>query len=287
MFVLYLVILFFGLIVGSFLGVCIYRLPKDESIIKPASHCAACKKPLKWFDNIPLLSFLLLKGKCRYCKVAIPPVNFIVELISGVMSLYLFWRFGFSLDFLAALVFFAALIVASFIDLKYQIIPDCVTVSSLLIIFVIKVVQSWGLYDNILRSPIISSLGGAIFGGGLIYLIIIVVNFILFDIIATIYKKRGKVFYLLAKFDNEEEASCMGLGDVTLMVLIGSFLGVQGALLTFVIAPFIGSIIGVIILATKKDHIIPYGPFLSLAALIVYIWQDQIMSLVTCYLGAL
>jgi len=135
-----------------------------------------------------------------------------------------------------------------------------------------------------MQKPIVVSVGGAIFAAGMVYLIIIIFNFILFDVIATIYKKRGKVFYLLKKFDNEDEASCMGLGDVTLMALIGALLGAQGALITFIIAPFIGSIVGIVILVTKKDHIIPYGPFLSLAALVVFIWQDQIIATVSNFL---
>ena len=283
----YIVVSIFGLILGSFLGVCIYRLPKDESIIRPASHCASCNKPLKWFDNIPIISFILLKGKCRYCKKPIFIGNLLVELISGALAVYLFWCCGLSLDFLLGMVFFSSLIVASFIDIKYQFIPDSVSVSALLLIFVIKASQSIGVCGDILQKPIISSLTGAIFGGGLIYLIIIIFNFILFDVIATIYKRRGKVFYLLKKFDNEEEASCMGLGDVTLMALIGSFLGIQGTLITFILAPFLGSIIGLIILVTKKDHIIPYGPFLSAAALVVFIWQDQIVAAVTNFLYGL
>lgn len=280
----YIVVSIFGLILGSFLGVCIYRLPKDESIIRPASHCTSCNKPLKWFDNIPIISFILLKGKCRYCKKPISIGNLLVELISGVLAVYLFWCCGLGLDFLLGMIFFSSLIVASFIDIKYQFIPDSVSVGALLLIFVIKAGQSIGFCGDILQKPIISSLTGAIFGGGLVYLVIIIFNFILFDVVATIYKKKGKVFYLLKKFDNEEEASCMGLGDVTLMALIGSFLGIQGALITFIVAPFLGSIIGLIILVTKRDHIIPYGPFLSAAALVVFIWQDQIVAVVSNFL---
>ncbi len=281
----YIVVLMFGLIVGSFLGVCIYRLPKDESIISPPSHCTSCNKPLAWFDNIPVISYVILGGKCRYCKKPISAKNLLVELISGVLTVYLFSRFGYSLNFVLGMIFFSSLIVASFIDFKYQIIPDSVSVTALLLIFIIKIIQSFGTYGDIMQKPIVSSISGAIFAGGLVYLIIIVFNFILFDVIATIYKKRGKVFYLLEKFETEDEASCMGLGDVTLMVLIGSLLGVQGSLMTFIIAPFIGSIIGIIILITKKDHIIPYGPFLSLAALVVFIWQDQILVAFSNFLG--
>ena len=281
----YIVVLMFGLIVGSFLGVCIYRLPKDESIISPPSHCTSCNKPLAWFDNIPVISYVILGGKCRYCKKPISAKNLLVELISGVLTVYLFSRFGYSLNFVLGMIFFSSLIVASFIDFKYQIIPDSVSVTALLLIFIIKIIQSFGTYGDIMQKPIVSSISGAIFAGGLVYLIIIVFNFILFDVIATIYKKRGKVFYLLEKFENEDEASCMGLGDVTLMALIGSLLGVQGSFMTFIIAPFIGSIIGIIILITKKDHIIPYGPFLSLAALVVFIWQDQILAAFSNFLG--
>jgi leader peptidase (prepilin peptidase)/N-methyltransferase len=284
MIIAYVAVLLLGLVVGSFLGVCIYRLPKNESIINPPSHCASCNQPLKWFENIPIISFIVLGGQCRYCQKRIPLVNLSVELISGIIAVYLFSRFGFTLNFILGLIFFSSLIVASFIDFRYQVIPDSVSVSALLLIFIIKAIQSFGTYGDIMRKPIVSSIGGAIFAGGLVYLIIIIFNFILFDIIATIYKKRGKVFYLLKKFDNEDEASCMGLGDVTLMALIGSLLGVQGALMTFIIAPFIGSVIGIVILATKRDHIIPYGPFLSLAALVVFIWQDQILAAVNSFL---
>ena len=280
----YIIVLMFGLIVGSFLGVCIYRLPKDESIISPPSHCTSCNKPLAWFDNIPIISFIVLRGKCRYCKNPISSKNLLVELITGALTVYLFSRFGYSLNFVLGMIFFSSLIVASFIDYKYQIIPDSVSVGALILIFIIKTIQSFGTCGNIMQKPIVVSVGGAIFAAGMVYLIIIIFNFILFDVIATIYKKRGKVFYLLKKFDNEDEASCMGLGDVTLMALIGALLGAQGALITFIIAPFIGSIVGIVILVTKKDHIIPYGPFLSLAALVVFIWQDQIIATASNFL---
>jgi leader peptidase (prepilin peptidase)/N-methyltransferase len=277
MILFYIIALCFGLIIGSFLGVCISRLPREQSIISPASHCPKCNKPISWFDNIPVLSYILLRGKCRYCNKPIAIENLIVEIISASLALFLFARFGLSLDFVMGLIFFSALLVGSFIDIKYQIIPDSVSVSALLLIFVAKIIQSFQAGGYMMRMPIVKSVGGAIFGAGLVYLIIIIVNFILFDIIASIYKKRGKTFYLLKKFDNEEEASCMGLGDVTLMALIGAYLGIQGALITFIIAPFIGSLIGVAVMMIKKDHIIPYGPFLSLAAFITFVYQEEII----------
>jgi leader peptidase (prepilin peptidase)/N-methyltransferase len=277
MILLYIIVLCFGLIMGSFLGVCISRLPKDESIISPASHCPECNKPIRWYDNIPVLSYIFLKGRCRYCNKPIAIENLMVEIISALLAVFLFWRFGLSLDFAMGLIFFSALIIGSFIDIKYQIIPDSVSVSALLLIFIFKIIQSFHSGEYMLRMPIVKSIYGAIFGAGLVYVIIIIANFILFDVIASIYKKRGKTFYLLKKFDNEEEASCMGLGDVTLMALIGAYLGLQGALITFIIAPLIGSIIGIAVMMTRKDHIIPYGPFLSLAAFTTFVYQEEIL----------
>lgn len=277
----YVIIFIFGSIIGSFLNVCIFRLPEDESIIKPPSHCPGCHKPIKYYDNIPLISYIILKGHCRYCKKFISFQYFIVELLTALLFTYLFQRFGLSLNFVVSAVFFSSLIVISFIDMKYQIIPDIVSVGALIFVLLANLFMSVkGPYD-LMQLPLVISLQGAIFGAGLIYLTAIIFNFLIFDVIGGIYKKLNKEFYLFKKFESEEKATCIGLGDVTLMALIGSFLGWQAVLITFILAPLIGSIIGIFILFFKKDHLIAYGPFLSLACLIAFIWQQNIIKLLS------
>ena len=124
---------FFGLIIGSFLNVCIYRLPEGKSIISPPSHCPYCQHRIKWYDNIPILSFILLKGRCRYCHKPISWQYPLVELTSGLFTLFVYQKWGISLSAFFYLIFLYALIVISFIDLKWQIIPDVISLPGILL----------------------------------------------------------------------------------------------------------------------------------------------------------
>jgi leader peptidase (prepilin peptidase)/N-methyltransferase len=256
----------FGSIVGSFLNVCIHRLPLEESIVNPPSHCPKCKKPIPWYYNIPLLSFIILEGKCRFCKEEISFRYFLVELLTAMFFLILFNRFGLSFDFFLYVIFICGLIVATFVDIQHRIIPDEISIGGIVVGFLFSVIQSFSLKPGAWSmQPILNSLLGIIIGGGIIWF-----TGFLFDLV---------YFKLLKNPPIQGETESMGGGDVKLMAMIGAFLGYKSVLITFFIAPFFGAAIGIINVLVKKDHIIPYGPFLSLAAVISIFWTDKILNL--------
>lgn len=250
------IVFIFGAIIGSFLNVCIHRMPRGKSIVWPGSHCPACEKKIPWYDNIPFISYLLLKGKCRFCKVKISARYIIVELLTACILVALFRIFGLTYDFFLYAIFSSGLIVATFVDIKHRIIPDEISIGGIIL----------GFLFNAVRSHILDSFLGIIIGGGIIYL-----TGKTFDLV---------YFKLLKKPPIQGETESMGGGDVKLLAMIGAFLGWQKALLTFFIAPFFGIIIGVINLAVRKDHAVPYGPFLSLAAILSLFYADKIIRLI-------
>jgi len=242
-----IVSIIFGALIGSFLNVCIIRLPKEESIITPGSHCPHCKKAIKFYDNVPLISYLLLGGKCRYCKNTISFQYPLVEGITALSSLFLFMRFGPSLSYLVYFAFVTALIVITVIDLYHQIIPDVISIPGVGV----------GLLASLIFPHIafLDSLIGVLLGGGSLFLV------------ATLYqwffKREG-----------------MGGGDVKLLAMIGAFLGWKAVILTILLSSLIGSITGIIIMVLKgKDfkYAIPFGPFLSLGAVITLFFGENII----------
>jgi len=259
-----IIVFIFGSVIGSFLNVCIHRMPKSESIVWPRSHCPKCKKRIPGYDNIPFISYILLKGKCRFCKEKISLRYPLVELITGALFLALFIHFGLRPMFFFYSVMVFGLIIATFIDIQHRIIPDEISIGGMIIGLILSAVR--GVYINPLAfnfKPLLSSLAGLIIGGGVIFL-----TGKIFDLV---------YFKMLKKPPIQGETESMGGGDVKLLAMIGSFIGVKGALLTFFIAPFFGAIIGVYLLITKKEHTMPYGPFLSLAALVTLFWSDKIL----------
>lgn len=261
-----ILVFIFGSLVGSFLNVCIHRMPLEESVVQPGSHCPKCKKAIFWYDNIPFLSYILLKGKCRNCKEKISFRYFLVELITALMFLGFYLNFGLSFNFLFYIIFTCGLIVATFVDIQHRIIPDEISVGGMILGFLLSAVRGLNFHPfSFNLKPVINSIIGAIVGGGIIYL-----TGYLFDLV---------YFKLLKKPPIQGETESMGGGDVKLMAMIGAFLGWQRALMTFFLAPFFGVVIGLINLITKKDHTIPYGPFLSLAALLSLFWADRIIRL--------
>ena len=256
----------FGSIVGSFLNVVIHRLPLEQSIVFPSSHCPKCKKPIPWYDNIPLLSFLFLKARCRSCKEPISPRYFLVELLTGWFFLALYVLHGFSLEFALSVTLISGLIAATFIDIQHRIIPDEISLGGIVVGFVFRLIQGFGAQPHGFSFwPALDSLMGILAGGGIIYL-----TGVLFDLV---------YFKLLKNPPIQGETESMGGGDVKLLAMIGAFLGWKCAVLTFFIAPFFGAVIGVINLLIKKDHTIPYGPFLSLAAVICMFWSDKLIAI--------
>ena len=236
-----------GAFIGSFLNVCIIRLPKEESIVFPYSHCPQCNSPIKFYDNIPLISYLLLGGKCRTCRKPISFQYFLIEAVTMLCSLFLFLRFGPSFSFLVYFSFVAALITITVIDLYHQIIPDVISLPGIGV----------GLLASLFipQTTFWNSLIGILLGGGSFFLV------------ATLYQWL---------FNREG----MGGGDVKLLAMIGAFLGWKAVILTILLSSLIGSIVGILIMVIKgKDfkYAIPFGPFLSMGAVITLFYQNEII----------
>jgi len=248
------IVIILGLCVGSFLNVCIYRLPLGKSIRVPVrSFCPRCSHVIPWYDNIPFFSFFFLRGRCRFCGGKISFVYPIVELLTAGIFFAVYKKYGLSFNSLAYILLCCGLVVSSFVDLKHRIIPDEISVGGIIVGFLFNagfVFSSHRPYDFY---PLINSLLGIIIGGAIIYISGVIGNYI--------FKKES-----------------MGGGDVKLLAMVGAFLGYKKALFTFFAAPFFGTVVGIYVLIKKKDHIIPYGPFLSLAAFISLFWYEPIMK---------
>ncbi len=258
----------FGSIVGSFLNVCIHRMPLEESVVWPSSHCPHCKKRIPAYDNIPFISYLFLRGRCRFCQKRISLRYPFIELLTAVMFVIFFGRFGLTYDFFIYLIFGCGLIIATFVDLKHRIIPDEVSIGGFILGFILSSIKGVNLHPTFSFNfrPMLDSFLGIIIGGAVIYF-----TGVLFDLV---------YFKLLKKPPIQGETESMGGGDVKFLAMIGAFLGWQRVLLTFFLAPFFGAIVGIINLLVKKDHTIAYGPFLAIASLAALFWADKIVRLV-------
>jgi len=242
-----------GAMTGSFLNVCIVRLPLEKSIVFPGSHCVACRTPIAWYDNIPLISWLLLGGRCRACKQKISFRYWFVELLTGV-TFYLFYRhYGIQPILWPYLVMVSGFIVATFVDFEHRIIPDEVSIGGMIagVVLSLIVPQLHGTYSPFLGVGF--SLLGLLVGGGCIYLMGMIGDFV--------FKKET-----------------MGGGDVKLMGMVGAFMGWKFALLTFFLAPFFGAGFGIVEKIRTKDSTIAYGPFLIMGALVSLFWGDKIID---------
>lgn len=242
-----------GSAVGSFLNVCIYRLPRQESIIRPGSHCPNCKQKIVWYDNIPFISYLLLRGRCRYCRTRIAFRYFLVELLTAGLFLLLFDYFGLSWFFWIYAALGASLVLVSFIDIAIREIPDEISLSGIALGLLISAIWPQLHFTASHKLAILRSLLGVLAGGGSIYLTGLIGN--------VIFRKES-----------------MGGGDVKLMAMIGAFIGWKLVLLAFFIAPFFGAAVGVVLKIKTGESLIPYGPFLSFAALISLLWGEQIIA---------
>jgi len=265
-----------GLVVGSFLNVCIHRIPEGISIVWPASKCAYCSKRIVWYDNIPVLSYLFLRGKCRHCQRKISAQYPIVEFLTGIVFLLLFRSVlmvssGTTCVYVFFIVFCCLLIVGSFVDLRLHIIPNEITYTGL-ILAPIASILCVGLHDlsgslrffvnsgNQWIASLLASLIGIFVSGGLIFLCGVF----------------GKLVF---------RKDAMGFGDVKLMGVIGGFLGWKLAVATFFLAPFFGLLFGLPRLIFKKGNVIPYGPFLSLAAFVCLLFKDISIKTIDYYLN--
>ena len=251
----------FGIVIGSFLNVCIVRWPHEKSVVRPRSHCPKCAKVIRWYDNIPLLSYLILGGKCRHCKTKISFRYFLVELISGLSFVLFYYFFGLDVLLVPYLFMMGCFIIATFVDFEHRIIPDEVSVGGMCVGLVMSLLipsmhvlnvgdLPWYLLH--LKSFGISLLG-VIIGGGCIYLMGMLGDWM--------FKKES-----------------MGGGDIKFLAMVGAFLGWEKALLAFFIAPFFGAVYGIIEKIRVDDTAIAYGPFLVLGSLIALFYGDPIIA---------
>jgi len=227
-----------GTVFGSFLNVCIYRVPRGKSIVFPGSHCTSCGHPIPFYDNIPIVSYLLLKGRCRFCKSKISVKYPIVELLTGGVFLATFVRFGWSVELISACVLFSLLIIVAFIDFDTETVPDKITIPGIAI----------GLVLSTLTISILKGLLGAAIG------------FISLYSMASI----GRLAF---------KREVMGGGDIKLLTMIGAFVGPVSVLLVL----FVGSFFGVIGGAVSRRGKLPFAPFLSIATFLVTLYGDKLL----------
>ena len=244
----YILFFVFGTIMGSFYHVVATRLANDESIIFPASHCINCNHKLSWYENIPILSYIFLKGKCRNCKEKIPYSCFVSEIVTGVLFAVCFHSFGFSPKFVIALVFVSSLITVIISDIEYMIILDEVLVFSYLVIVILDILF-FGLTETAYH--LYAGIGAFV----TMYIIKIIGD--------KIFKKES-----------------LGGGDIKLMFLFGLVVGYPLAVCTIFLATFIAFPIAIIIMFLDRENIIPFGPFLSMSAILIMISKINFVDII-------
>jgi leader peptidase (prepilin peptidase) / N-methyltransferase len=227
----------FGAVVGSFLNVLIHRLPRGESLVRPGSHCPACGAPVRAKDNVPVLSWLLLRGRCRICRVRISPRYPAVELANAVLWALVFWRAPTLPDFFSGAFLVSACLALLFVDAEFFLLPDVLTLTG--------VAVGIGLsFFSAKRTPV-QSVAGAALGAGALFLL----------------------GYLWEKLRGVEG---MGLGDVKMLGMIGAFLGPSGVLVTVLLASLLGSVVGLALIVMRRGNLqmrLPFGVFLALGAI--------------------
>ena len=233
-----LVVFVFGLIIGSFLNVCIARIPYEESIVRPASRCPSCRTPILWYDNIPVLSYAVLRGRCRACRAQISARYPAVEVLTAALAVAVY-RLGLPpQEFALFSVFAAAMVVITFIDIDHKIIPDVITLPSILVAPAAAFIVG--------HVSVVDSLIGILVGGGILWLI-------------------SWLYFVLRKQEG------MGFGDVKMLAMIGGFQGWQAVTFTLVVGSLIGTVAGltaIILRRGKMDMEIPFGPFLAAGSLL-------------------
>lgn len=236
-----------GMVVGSFLNVCIYRVPAHQSIVRPASRCPSCLSSIPWYQNIPVFSFLALRGRCGACGASISWRYPAVEILTGALFTLIVYRFGMQ-GFVPLLWLFAALLVViAFIDIDHQIIPDVISLPGILLGFLSSFIIPWMTW--------VDSLLGLLLGGGSLYLVAL-------------------VYQLLAKKEG------MGGGDIKLLAMIGAFLGWKAVLPVIFFSSVFGTVVGLPLVLVKKADgklAIPFGPFLSIGALVYLLWGPPLV----------
>ncbi len=243
----YIPIVIIGLVSGSFLNVVIYRVPREKSVVRPRSACPSCRSPIRWYENIPVLSYIILRGRCRSCAERISPRYPVVELFGGALAALAFYRYGAGVHSLFAYAFLMALLAITLIDWEHRIIPDEISISFILIGIVWSFIRTGpGPWESAL---------GALVGGGVLYAV-------------------GFAYKLLRKTEG------MGGGDVKLMAMIGAFLGIKLVLPVIVLASFGGSIYGLFLMHGKggSKTSVAFGSFLAPAAALCLFYGGAILT---------
>jgi leader peptidase (prepilin peptidase)/N-methyltransferase len=259
-----------GMVIGSFLNVCISRLPLDQSVVRPRSRCPHCETPIASYDNIPVVSYLVLGGKCRNCQKGISARYPAIELLTGIVSALVYLKFGLGPEWIVYFGFSSALIVLAFIDADYRILPDEITLNGLwigLVLSLFFVVPSpvttlilrWigvqGLNPRL--TSLIGSVLGAVVGGGLLWLV-------------------GEAYLRLRGVEG------MGFGDVKMMAMVGAFLGAPLALLTIMVGSLLGSVIGLAFMkmtGKANNYELPFGTFLGLAGVFALLCGNELLRM--------
>ena len=266
-----------GACVGSFLNVCIYRIPLDLSVVTPRSHCPNCKQQIAWYHNIPIFTYFALRGKCAYCGIKIIPRYVLVELLVAVLFLLVWFKFEvipgyipplgmevFTNPFLIPIYWLVigGLVLGTFVDFEHMIIPDRVTLGGIAAGLILSIsVPALHGKETILAS-LIASVIGLVAGWGSLWLVAII----------------GKAIF---------KKDAMGFGDVKLLGAIGAFFGWESVLFVIMVSSFVGAFVGIALIMAKQKDIqgrIPFGPYISLAALIWMFWGDKLWHM---YLGLL
>jgi leader peptidase (prepilin peptidase)/N-methyltransferase len=252
---IYIIVFIIGSTIGSFLNVCIYRIPRNLSIIIPSSRCPSCNTPIQPWDNIPILSYIFLRGRCRECKAKISFRYPLVEFLNALLYVLILWRFGLGWFTPVYFILCSSLIVITFIDLDFQIIPDRITLPGIPIGLI---AGSLLLPDPFMRYSVLgfkSSIFGFLVGGGLFYTIALI-------------SKGG-----------------MGGGDIKMMAMVGSFMGWKSVLMTTFLGSLMGSIFGLFLMLFKgkgRKTKVPFGPFLAIGTIITLFYGQELLRF---YLG--
>ena len=241
-----IVLALFGLVIGSFLNVCIHRLPLKQSVVRPGSRCPDCGYALRWYDNVPVVSYAMLGGKCRSCARPISMQYPLIEAMTALVFVMHWYAFGATAMLPVRILFACALIVLFMIDLEHQILPDVITLPGIVIGLVVSVFLPPGPVQSLL---------GILLGGGLLWAI------------AEAWLRLRKV-------------EAMGFGDVKMLAMVGAWLGVKMVVVTFVLSSMMGGVVGAVLIASRRADMatrVPFGTMLAVAALIASLYGGPLL----------
>jgi leader peptidase (prepilin peptidase) / N-methyltransferase len=242
-------VLLFGLVIGSFLNVLIHRLPRGESVVFPGSHCPACGAPIRAYDNVPVLSWLVLRGRCRACRAPIAGRYPAIELANGLLWVAAFLRSPGWGDFASGAFLCSACLALLVIDAEFRILPDKITLTGIAVGIALS-------FFSRERTPL-SAIGGAALGSGGLFLL------------AWVWERLRKV-------------EAMGMGDVKMLGMVGALLGAPGVVITVLLASVAGSLVGLVLVLTRRGSLqtaLPFGVFLALGAIATFFWGPVLLEM--------